>query len=279
MSNVPQIAYPVTVPAGTLRLHFTDLTTKDLSITGGVSRYNARSTDEAVDALAYLAAQAEAADAPTGGTWDAGEANGYYKGLPTLTNATRTDGKTLGSIEFRDGLSGALFGFDLDTIVVSGGVAVGLWQRRGLWLPSPVIDGGPYAALIEPTTSDAVMLTESPDGSVTRDAGGRLTRWTIELEDLPPASVLPHYSEQLVWANEVYGVAGDPNMALESWRRNFLDDDADSFRLWPDHEDLSTFYDLRPGQGDDWIAGLGDFLVEISRQPYLLGIVLTALEV
>mgnify|MGYP003660136170 CR=1 FL=1 len=112
-------------------------------------------------------------------------------------------------------------------------------------------------------------------GSV--DNYGDLTTKTIELSTLQAASVYPFFSGDLAFMNKIGATIGDQNAAFDTLRARWADLDTSIGygRFYPDIDSPSSYVEVQPGQGHQWIQSLDNAAVEISRSPLLYDLSIT----
>jgi len=250
-------------------------------------RYNDRSGDVDTDAWAYLADAMDTADG--GGDWSISEVSGDYLGkcvLTTTRNGALQDGRTCTSVEFSDGLTGKMFGFDSNTVATTGiftNSIIGVWIRQYLWIPQP--NKTILQSKNEKTRVDTVVTTSSPDGTSTRDYYGGVDMREVEILSVPAACIWQHYADDADHAGVVGAETGDQNCALDEFRKLWRDGLPSGYycRYWPDLTNIGgpaapTHTRLEPGAEDTWIGDLKEALEVEQIAPYRFAVLITSFD-
>ena len=122
--------------------------------------------------------------------------------------------------------------------------------------------------------------TTSPDGTTIRDVYGSVTRKRLDLLTLPGASVFLQYASDADFAAVIGCDTGDAAATFDELRRRWclIDDDVHC-RFWPDVSDLTTYVDLRPGSGDEWMSSLDEAVEMVSSGPLYFDATIAAFKV
>ena len=286
----PQFSLPFTIPAGTVTIDFTDLSSQVVNIASAV-RYTVRElTDPSVCAWAYLASEMNGDDSGANNTWAASEVSGDYQGLMRLT-CDRTapgDTKTIQTITFSSTTLSNFFGCTTTTpnVIVVGNdeqYFQGTQMGYGLWIAHSGADC--FLEINESTTEDAVVVTESPDGTSTIDDFGGVTRKEIVISQVPASMIWDYYAQggegsNSDWVDTYGGTQYDDQQAFDVFRQQWLLlSDSQSCRFFPDQSVLGQYTEINPGAADMWIARLSEAVERESRAPYRFRLTITANEV
>lgn len=272
----PQFCLPFTVN-GTVTVNFTDASSTGAITIGSSStiRYTDRTTDPTSDAWAYLAQEMSSGDA--GGTWAASELAGGYQGRVVLTR-TPSDGKTVDTVVFSSTAFSNLFGFTTASNGATANAVTAQSMGTGLWIAHSGADT--FLEMDESWSDDAVVITESPDGTSTIDDFGGVTRREIVITQVPAAMVYPHYVEDDDWISSYSGVLSDEQQSWDTLRQQWLLlSDGQTCRYSPDATGPSVYYSLSPGAEDRWIASTRNAAEIETRAPYRFRLTITANEV
>ena len=256
----PQFCLPFVVN-GTVTVNFTDLSTTGPITIGSSStiRYTDRTTDPSTDAWAYLAQEMSSGDA--GGSWAATELAGDYQGRVVLTR-TPADAKTVDTVVFSSTTFSNLFGFTTASNGATANAVTAQQMGHGLWIAHSGADT--FQAIAgEVTTDDAVVITESPDGTATLDDFGGVERVEIEIQQIPASMIWADYAERDsgAWATSWGGVYSDDQQAFDTFRQQWLSlSDGQSCRYSRDSASPSIYMAINPGGEDRWIARLNEAL-------------------
>jgi hypothetical protein len=282
----PQFCLPFTIPAGTIVIAFTDLSSVNVTV-AEATRYTDRTGDPASDAWAYLAAELNADDSGANGTWTATEVSGGYQGLVKLAcdRSGSGDGKTIQSVTFPSTTMSNLFGITtVNPSITVGSVSdqsfQGTQMGYGLWIAHTGADI--FQALTEARTLDVGTATESPDMSATLLSFGQVKRRTVLMLSVPAAMVWDHYasSADSDWVDVYGGVQYDDQQAFDVFRRQWLGlADGQYCRYSEDATAPSTYVQLVPGAADGWIFDLSSAVEASLDGSYKFTLELTANEV
>ncbi len=240
-----QFAVPIVLASnGTITITLNDIgpTTYVATVNAG-TYWNDRDHASASNLLKACATAMDTID--VGATWAASEATGDLEGRSRL-KATRSDGNLVASLAFGGGFTAlggaALLGYAAGDIAPAspGTSFTSSWQADYLWIPHGPL---PYCGDAHAEIEDVVVETMGDDGSSTRDFYASKTLIPIEVRDVPGALILPGFMTS-EFSVDVDGLASDdPNVSWEHFMRLWRASSG-SARLWPDRDDLTTYWSL-----------------------------------
>ena len=221
--------------------------------------------------------------ADTTGTWSFSEVAGDYRGRWQIARAQGA-GETL---EYLKSLTSEISmieaGFSTASVVPDSGTESSASATftpsdrfAGSWVLGSLNSTELFVGALERPQSHTVITT-SPGGVSTVDNYGDLTTKTIELSTLQAASVYPFFSGELSYMNKIGATIGDENAAFDTLRSRWADLDTSigNGRFYPDIDAPSSYVEVQPGQGHQWIQSLDNAAVEISRSPLLYDLSIT----
>lgn len=239
----------------------------------GITRYNCRKLDTAVDLLSWFRVEVDLADPDAGATWTHGEPATELLGRSVLTNTGRTDGKVVDNIVL-SGSAGRITGLDLgwgtDTIYLTGSPpsSTSQFMRKRLWIPHNVLTApNVLKAIDEEDFDETVVVTRTPTGVSTIDSHGSIVERTIQLDWIEAASIKEFRATEADFIAKIGATLNDPHCAWDSFRRQWKDLSGDlaKCRYFPDYTDTSTYVELLPRE--PWIGNTKANTWVLSQSP------------
>lgn len=227
----------------------------------GTQRYNDLSGNASTDLLAFVISELNASSAHT---W-AGDDPVVGDATPGRTRITCTPSTgALATLTIPSAL-GVLLGFDTVTPTVASNVVTSKYTRAGLWIPGPAEEV--YVLDHHGEAQDNGVLTMGVAGPLDSAIYGRAVQHQLLVSRFAAPFAFDDYAAQAAFvAFDPALTAGDPNLSWESlcyyWARN----PGIKARLFPDHTDHATYWQVRP---DAWVYRPAEVLAQSGSRARL----------